>query len=255
MMTLPFCFSVSADEAANGLVRVGAHSVFASAVGAFNLQIIHVFGRLRVAEDFVAAPAHVTAEQVAEFPIAFADVQHDLRRTENVPGIAERDGDAVRDRKRPLVADGDELVQRFLGIGNGVKRFDRRKFFLRALFGDKRGVVHLDVRGVHEHDAAQVARGEGAMDVAGVALLDQVRQVARVIHVRVAQDDGVNLPRVEGKAAVALDGFLAMALEEAAFEQQPPAVDFEQIHRAGGGARCAEEVDLHAADLTTDEHG
>ena len=87
------------------------------------------------------------------------------------------------------------------------------------------------------------------MDVAGVTLLDEVRQVARMIHVRVAQDDGVNLPRVERKAAVALDGFLAMALEEAAFEQQPFAVDLEQIHRAGGGARRAEEVDLHGEKM------
>ena len=108
------------------------------------------------------------------------------------------------------------------------------------------------MRGIHEHDAAKVARGEGAMDVAGVALLDEVRQVARMVHVRVAQDDGVNLLRVERKAAVALDGFLAMALKEAAFEQQAFAVDLEQIHRAGGGARRAEEMDFHAANLTTD---
>jgi len=237
------------DEAANGFVGVGAHGVFASAVGGFDLQIIHVFGRLRVAENFVVAAAHVAAEQVPEFPAAFTHVQDHLRRTENVPGIAERDGDAIHDRERPLVADGDELVQRFLRIGDGVKRFDRRLVFFRTLFGDERGVVHLDVRGVHEHDAAQVARGEGAMDVAGVSLLHQIRQVARVIHVRVAQDDGVNLLRIERETAVALDGFLAMALEETAFEQQPFAVDLEQIHRAGGGARRAEEVDLHGEKM------
>ena len=232
---------------ANDLVGVGARGVFASAVGGFNLQIIHVFDRHRIAENFIIAAAHVAAEQVPEFPIAFAHVQNHLRRTENMPGIAERDGHAVHNRERPLVTDGDELMQRFFRVGDGVKRFDRRKFFLRPLFGDEHGVVHLDVRRIHEHDAAKVARGERAMDVAGIALFDEVRQVARVIHVRVAQDNGINLLRVERKAAVALDGFLTVALEEAAFEQQPLAVDFEQIHRAGGGARRAEEVDLHQA--------
>jgi hypothetical protein len=87
------------------------------------------------------------------------------------------------------------------------------------------------------------------MDVAGVALLDEVRQVARMIHVRVAQDDGINLLRVERKTTVALDGFLAVALKEAAFEQQPPAVDLDQVHRTGGGARRAEEVDLHGEKM------
>jgi len=58
-----------------------------------------------------------------------------------------------------------------------------------------------------------------------------------------------NLPRVERKAAVALDGFFAVALEEAAFEQQPFAVDLDEIHRTGGGARRAEEVDLHGEKM------
>jgi hypothetical protein len=70
-----------------------------------------------------------------------------------------------------------------------------------------------------------------------------------VIHVRVAQDDGVNLLRVERETAVALDGFLAMTLKEAAFEQQPSAVDLDQIHRTGGGARRAEEMDLHGEKM------
>ena len=35
------------------------------------------------------------------------------------------------------------------------------------------------------------------MDLSGVTLLDEIRQLARVVHVRVAQDDGVNLFRVE----------------------------------------------------------
>src|ERR1035438_10040250 len=103
------------------------------------------------------------------------------------------------------------------------------------------------MRRIHEHDAAKIARGEGAVDVAGVALPDQVRQVARVINVRVAQHHGVHLLGVEWKTTIALDGFLAAALEQTAFEQQPLAVDLEKIHRTGRGAGCAEAVDLHGA--------
>jgi hypothetical protein len=42
-----------------------------------------------------------------------------------------------------------------------------------------------------------------------------------------------------------------MALEQTTFEQQFFAVDLDKIHGAGGGARRAEEVDFHAANLTT----
>ena len=133
-----------------------------------------------------------------------------------------------------------------------VKRLDGRLMFFRAPFGDEERVLLLDVRGVNEHDAAQVARGVGAMDRAVVALLGEVRQVAGMINVRVAQDDGVHLLRVEGKTAVAVGGFLAVALEEAAFEQQPFAVDLDEIHRAGGGARRAEEMDFHGEFMICD---
>jgi hypothetical protein len=34
-------------------------------------------------------------------------------------------------------------------------------------------------------------------------------------------------------------------LEKAAFEQKTVAIDLEEIHRAGGGASRAEEMDLH----------
>jgi hypothetical protein len=44
-----------------------------------------------------------------------------------------------------------------------------------------------------------------------------------------------------------------VALEEAAFEQQPPAVDLDQIHRAGGGARRAKEMDLHGEKMLKEQ--
>jgi len=102
-----------------------------------------------------------------------------------------------------------------------------------------------DFRRVFEHDAGQIAGGKGAVDVALEALAAEVGQIAAVVDVRVAQDHGVNLPRVEGKAAVTLGGLLAMPLEQAAFEQEPLAVDLDQVHRAGGGAGGAEEMNFH----------
>jgi hypothetical protein len=68
----------------------------------------------------------------------------------------------------------------------------------------------------------------------------------------VAQNDGVNLLRIKRKIFIELLGFLAMALEQTTFEQQFFAVDPDEIHRAGGGSRRAEEVDFHGGNLATD---
>jgi hypothetical protein len=60
-----------------------------------------------------------------------------------------------------------------------------------------------------------------------------------------AQHDRVNLLRVEWQNFIERLRFLAMALEQTALEQQFFAVDLDEIHRTGGGARRAEEVDFH----------
>ncbi len=65
-MTLPLRSSVSQHQPADFLVGVGLGRVLAPAVGALDLQVIHVLDRLRVAQDVVAAAPDVAAEEVAE---------------------------------------------------------------------------------------------------------------------------------------------------------------------------------------------
>ena len=86
--------------------------------------------------------------------------------------------------------------------------------------------------------------------VAAETLAAEVGQIAAVIDVGMAQQDRVNLLGVKGKLAVALDGFRALALEQAALQQQLLTVELEQKHRAGGRAGGAQEVDSHPP-----EHG
>ena len=87
-------------------------------------------------------------------------------------------------------------------------------------------VLFLNVRGVQQHDAAQIARGGRAMDRAVVGFA-QARQFARVIQMRMAQDDGVHLLRVERQNSIERFRFLAMALKQSTFEQQFFAVDLD----------------------------
>ncbi len=202
---------------------------------------------MRVAQDVVVAAPDVAAEEIAKLAPVLADVEDHLRRAQDVAGVAEGDRDAVGHRERAVVVDADELPDRLVGIRGGVERLDGREALLGALLGDERGVIALDFGRVLEHDAGEVARGEGAVDVALEALAAEVRQVAAVINVRVAEDDRVDLLRVEGKVAVALDGFSAPALEQAALQQQPLSVELEEIQRPGGRAGGAEEMNSHAS--------
>jgi hypothetical protein len=78
-----------------------------------------------------------------------------------------------------------------------------------------------------------------------VVIFAQARQFACVIQMRMAQDDGIHLPQVEREIFIERLRFLTMTLKKSAFEQKLFAVDFDEIHRTGGGARRAEKVDFH----------
>src|SRR6185436_18127139 len=99
---------------------------------------------------------------------------------------------------------------------------------LSALFRDKGSIVALNFRRVLEHDAGEIARREGTVDVAAETLAAKIGQVAAVIDVRMAQQDCVNLLRVEGKPAVTFHGLGALSLEQTALQQEALAVELEQ---------------------------
>ena len=66
-----------------------------------------------------------------------------------------------------------------------------------------------------------------------------------MIHVGVREDTGIDRFGIERQLAVALIGDVAFALKHAAVQQQPLAVDGEQMHRAGDGAGRTPELNLH----------
>src|SRR6266513_3173974 len=223
--------------------------MFPVAVGAFNLEVINLFDRFGVAENVVGAAPDVAAEQKAVQATGVANVEDNLGGAKDVPGIAKSNGDTVDDREGTVVIDGHELANRPFSIRGGIKRLDRRLSFLRPYFGDKLGVGALNLGGIFEHNRGEVARGERAVNVSGVALAAEVWQIAAVINVRVAEHDCVERLRVEWKITVALDGFVAFALEQPAFEEEALLIDFEQKEGAGCGAGGAEEVDLHGVRM------
>src|ERR1035437_545646 len=226
-------------------VRTSFRRVLPCAVRALHLEVIHILHRLRIAQDVVITAPNIAAEQKTELAPVLADIEDHLGRPQDMARVAESHRNAVGHRERPVVVDADKLTHHLVGVPGSVKRFDGRETSLGALLRYERGVVPLDLGGILEHDAGQVAGGKGAVDVSLKTLAAKVRQVATVVDVRVPQHHCVNTLRVERKASVALDGFATPALKQAALQQQPLSINLTEIHRSGRRAVSAEEVNAH----------
>ena len=119
-----------------------------------------------------------------------------------------------------------------------------RLALLAALLVDVFHVLGLEVGAVAQHRVAQVARGGRGVDRPAVAGLHERGDAAAVVDVGVGEDDGVDLLRGERHRAVRLERLLAVALQEAAVEEDAMSVVFDAVEGAGGGARGAEEAEV-----------
>src|SRR5258708_3355355 len=98
----------------------------------------------------------------------------------------------------------------------------------------------LDACRVAEHDRGQVARGRRAVDGAFEALANKVNEVAAMIDVSVAEDDGIDSIGREGE----IDVDTATALAEtgrAAIQQDAFTAGLDEMHGAGNTLCSAEE--------------
>src|SRR5262249_33406564 len=157
-------------------------------------------------------------------------------------GVYETHLHARKEIVGPIIRHRVELSHRPVRVLTRVERLDERlagfTFLVEVL-----GVFLLNFAGIGHHDRGEVARRGRAVDGAVKALPDEVGQVAAVIDVRVAQDEGIYLSGAEWKMAVALARLVAFALVEAAVEQHTAAGGLDQVHRAGNRAGGAPESD------------
>jgi len=94
---------------------------------------------------------------------------------------------------RPVVAMAFQMTEGVLRILDRVERLLGGLSPLPQLLVQVLDVLLLDHARVSQHVGEKVGRGEGCVDAPLEPVLDQAGQGARVIDVRVAQDDGVDL--------------------------------------------------------------
>jgi hypothetical protein len=215
------------------------------AVGGFQEEDVGRLGDLRIPQDGHVPAAEVPTEHQPQPVRGPVDIELDDGRPKNVPGIQKGAGDPGQDRHRLVVIQRPEVVQGFQDIRLGVQRYDRLLQLVGVLPVDELRVRLLDARRISKHDAAQIPRGRGAGDAPLKAVLHQRRDVPRMVDMRVGEDHGVHPAGIERQVAVTLVRLAPPALVEPAIQQQPDAVEFQQVLRSRDGAGRSPEEDAH----------
>ena len=161
-------------------------------------------------------------------------------------GIDVRDFDAPGQVEGLVIGMGADQFQGGFGVLEGIEGDDGGLSAPVGLLVQIGGVGLLDVGGIAQHDRQKVGGGGGGMDGVAVALLGQGGDVAAVVDMGVGQDHGIHGDGIESEGAVDFVGVLAAALEESAIEQDPRAIDFQEVFGAGHRVGAAEEMPLHA---------
>ena len=218
---------------------VGFGRVEAVAVGGFGDEPVDVMDHGGVAEDGHVVAAHVAGEKEAFF--LFEEVYGDEGGTEDVAGVMKGGDDSGEEFYFAFVRGWGEACHDWVNVVRGVEWLEQVFALLGAFFVDVFDVFYLDVGRVAEHDVAEVNGGWGGEDVAAEAVFHECGDVAAVVYVRVREEEFVDGGGVEGEVAVAFECFFAVALHEAAVEEDSGVVDFEEVHGAGGSLRGAVE--------------
>ena len=150
----------------------------------------------------------------------------------------------VGDLEGGAVLTGDHVPDSLLRVRHGVQGLHRLLPGAPALLVGPLGVALLDVGGVPQHDAQQLARQAGAVDVAGEALLHQQGDAAGVVDVGVGHHHRVDVPGVEVQGLVVL---LIPALLQSAVHQDLLAAALHTVAASGDGVGRAEKGQFHGA--------
>ena len=160
--------------------------VAAVAVGGLHDQIVGMAGVGRVTDERLMPVADITRENDDLRRAArLCNAQRDRRAAQQVAHIGKAHlhtaGRAVEQGLPCLIGAGHKLLHDILGILDRVVRLDHFCAAAHRLTVFPLGLLLLNVGGVLEHDAAEVAGGLGRVDGAAVAVFVQVRDAPRMV--------------------------------------------------------------------------
>ena len=113
------------------------------------------------------------------------------------------------------------------------------------------GLLFLQMGAVEQHDLEQLGGGRRDVDRPAVTQGSQARQQARVVDVRVGEQDEIQAMQVEIERRQVFCPGVVPALEHAAVHQKAHASRFDQGAGAGYLARATEKAKPHAGDTAS----
>ena len=179
-------------------------------------------------------------------PGLLCDFEFDGGGTEQMPGVPEARANARCDPDPFAIAHGPELREARLRV---LGRVDRLHGVLAALFVaaiELRDFAFLDVAGIGQHHRAEIGRCGCRENGAGVAVLDELRNEAAVIDMRVRQDHRVDIFRREREGPVVQLLLRLGSLKHAAVDENAGLACVEQEARTRDRMRGAMEGKLES---------
>jgi hypothetical protein len=112
----------------------------------------------------------------------------------------------------------------------------------------KFGILFLQITTIGEQYFAKITRRFGTDHVAPKSVLDQERQVARMIEVSVRQHDRLNRCRIYGQGLPIAQAKILETLKKPAIHENSGTTRVDQVFRTGDGPHAAKEGALHGVN-------
>ena len=178
------------------------------------------------------------------------DADGDGRAAQQVADVGKAGFDlaarVVKQRLPRAVGAGYELFHDLFGVLDGIVGLGHLGAAALGLAVFPLGFLLLDMGGVAQHDVAQVHRGVGGVDRPAVAGLVQVRDAARVVDVRMREQQRLIGAGGVGQVGVFVD---VAPLLHTAVDEQAVARRFQLGTAAGHFARRAQKSQFHTGSL------
>ena len=176
--------------------------VVAVAVGRLHHDVVGLFEKLRVADNGLVDVADIAGEDDRLVHAVFFQLKRDGRGTEQMARVGEHRAHTLAEVDLFFILAGRHVLEDVQRVLLGVERIDMLAARALALAVFVLSVALLNVSGVEQHDLHQICCQTCRQDAAVEAVFHQQRDTARVVDVRVGDEQNIDIAGSESEITV-----------------------------------------------------
>ena len=176
--------------------------VVAVAVGRLHHDVVGLFEKLRVADNGLVDVADIAGEDDRLVHAVFLQFERDGRRAEQMPRVGEHRAHTLAEVDLFFILAGRHVLEDVQRVLLGVERLNVLAARSLALAVFILRIALLNVGRVEQHDLHQVRRHARCKDAAVKAVFHQQRDTARVVDVRVGDEQNIDIAGSESEITV-----------------------------------------------------